>query len=309
MSISFDGDVAIVTGAGNGLGKAYALDLARRGARVVVNDFGGTVNGSEHDERPADQVVTEIRAAGGDAVASYASVATPEGGQAVVDTALESFGTVQVVVNNAGILRDRSFTNLTWEDVNQVLDVHLRGAFHVSQPAYRVMKENGYGRLLFASSSSGLLGNFGQANYGAAKAGVAGLSNALAIEGARYGITSNAIMPVAATRMTEGLLGTLADVLTPETVVPLVTYLVSRECTATHGIYSAIGGRFARVFIAVAPGWHAPYGPIDAEDVAAHWAQVEDRVGYTVPLSGGEEVEELVTALGITSDGGFYVAR
>src|SRR5688572_27426484 len=188
MRRAFDGRVAIVTGAGRGLGRAYALELARQGASVVVNDIGG-----------AGAVVDEIVAAGGRAVASGDSVSTPEGGQAIVDRALDAFGAVDAVLNNAGIVRDRSFAKLERPDLEAVLDVHLRGAFHVSQPAFRAMKERGYGRLLFITSGSGLFGNFGQANYAAAKMGLVGLTRTVAIEGARYGIAANAIAPLANT--------------------------------------------------------------------------------------------------------------
>ncbi|MDH3518323.1 MAG: SDR family NAD(P)-dependent oxidoreductase, partial [Acidimicrobiia bacterium] len=228
-NIAFDNRVAIVTGAGGGLGRAYALDLARRGARVIVNDLGGAVDGTGGGERPADAVVAEIAAAGGEAVADYHSVTSPEGGAALVEKAISAFGTVDVVINNAGILRDKSFANLEWADLDAVLDVHLKGAFYVSQPAFRVMKEKGYGRFVFTSSNSGILGNFGQANYAAAKMGLVGLSNVIAIEGAKYGIRSNVIAPVARTRMTEDLLGPFASQLDPAKVVAMVVYLASEE--------------------------------------------------------------------------------
>ncbi len=204
--IAFDGRVAIITGSGGGLGRTYALELARRGARLVVNDLGGAVDGTGASSSAADRVVEEIEAAGGEAVANYDSVSTEEGGAAIVQTALDSFGTVDIVVIHAGILRDKSFAKMEAAEVEAVLDVHLKGAFYVSIPAFGIMKESGYGRFVFTSSSSGLFGNFGQANYGAAKAGLAGLSNVLAIEGQKYNILSNAIAPIALTRMTEELL-------------------------------------------------------------------------------------------------------
>src|SRR5580698_6879833 len=186
--ITFDGRVAVVTGAGGGLGRTYALEIARRGGKVVVNDLGGSVDGQGGDDAAAQKVVDEIKAAGGEAVPSYASVSTPEGGESIVKTAVDSFGKVDVVINNAGILRDKSFAKLTWEDLDAVLDVHLKGAFYVSQPAFKIMKDNGYGRFVFTSSNAGVFGNFGQANYAAAKMGLVGLSNVLAIEGAKAGI-------------------------------------------------------------------------------------------------------------------------
>jgi NAD(P)-dependent dehydrogenase (short-subunit alcohol dehydrogenase family) len=208
--IRFDGRVAIVTGAGGGLGRTYALELARRGARVVVNDKGGAADGTGSGSSMADAVVKEIREAGGSAVASYDSVSTPEGGSAIVKTAVDAFGRVDVVINNAGILRDKTFAKLEPENLEVVLDVHLKGAFFVSQPAFRLMKEQGYGRFLFTASNAGIFGNFGQTNYGAAKMGLVGLSNVLALEGAKNGITSNVLAPMARTRLTESLLGAAA---------------------------------------------------------------------------------------------------
>jgi NAD(P)-dependent dehydrogenase (short-subunit alcohol dehydrogenase family) len=297
--ISFDGRVAIVTGAGGGLGKTYATELARRGAAVVVNDLGGSVAGEGGSHTAAQQVVDEIVAFGGQAAPSYDSVATPEGGQAIVDTAVKEFGKVDVVINNAGILRDKSFLKLDWSDLDAVLDVHLRGAFYVTRPAFAIMKENGYGRLVFTASNAGVFGNFGQTNYGAAKAGLVGLSNVLAIEGAKAGITSNVIMPVARSRMTEELLGANAELLAAELVTPLVTYLCSEACAATHEVFSAAGGRYARVFIGLAPGWYAGKGVTpSAEDVAAHWAEIEKQDGYVVPTSIADELQQLFTTFG-----------
>ena len=181
--ISFDGRVAVVTGGGGGLGRSYSLELARRGARVIVNDLGGSVDGSGSGNRAADAVVEEIESAGGEAIPNYDSVSSPEGGEAIIGAALDAFGKVDVVINNAGILRDRSFSNMTLEDLHGVLDTHLKGAFYVSMPAFKVMKENSYGRFVHTSSNSGIFGNFGQSNYGAAKMGLVGLSNVLAIEG------------------------------------------------------------------------------------------------------------------------------
>lgn len=291
--ISFDGRVAVVTGAGGGLGRTYALELARRGAAVVVNDLGGSVEGKGGDHTAAQKVVDEIKAAGGDAVPNFDSVSTPEGGAAIVQTAVEAFGKVDVVINNAGFLRDKSFLKLTWDDLDAIIDVHLKAAFYVSQPAFAVMKENGYGRFIFTASNA-TFGNFGQTNYSAAKMGLVGLSNTIAVEGARAGILSNVIMPVAKTRMTEELLGDFADYLAPELVTPMVTYLASEACTTTHGAYSAAGGRYARVNWALNNGWFAGKGVTPtAEDIQANLEKIEDREGSFVPSSTTDEIVAL----------------
>ena len=298
MTIGFDGRVAIITGAGGGLGKTYAVELARRGARVVVNDLGGNPDGSGGAASPADATVAEIAAAGGEAVASYESVATPEGGAAITQTALDTFGTVDIVINNAGILRDKSFANLAVPDLQAVLDVHLLGAFYVTQPAFRVMKQNGYGRLLFTSSAAGVFGNFGQTNYGAAKMGLVGLSNVLAVEGAKAGITSNVIAPIARSRLTEELLGPLADLVAPELVMPLALYLVSEPCTLTHEIFSVGGGKYSRVFIGETPGWFAGKGTHPTvEDIAEHLDDIRSEDGYTVPGNANDDIRLLLGAL------------
>jgi NAD(P)-dependent dehydrogenase (short-subunit alcohol dehydrogenase family) len=291
--ISFDGRVAIVTGAGGGLGRTYALELARRGAAVVVNDLGGSVDGKGGDDSAAQKVVDEITAKGGSAVPNYDSVSTPEGGESIVKTAVDAFGKVDIVINNAGILRDKSFTKLTWDDLDAILDVHLKAAFYVSQPAFAVMKENGYGRFVFTASNA-TFGNFGQTNYSAAKMGLVGLSNTIAVEGARAGILSNVIMPVAKTRMTEELLGEFANYLAPEFVTPMVAYLCSEACTTTHGAYSAAGGRYAKVFWGLAQGWYAGQeGTPTAEDIASHLAEIEKEEGYIVPQSTTDEIVAL----------------
>jgi NAD(P)-dependent dehydrogenase (short-subunit alcohol dehydrogenase family) len=291
--ISFDGRVAIVTGAGGGIGRTYALDLARRGAQVVVNDLGGSVDGTGGEHTAAQKVVDEIKAAGGEAVPNYDSVSTPEGGEAIVKTAVDAFGKVDIVVNNAGILRDKSFLKMEWSDLDAVLDVHLKGAFYVSRPAFAVMKEHSYGRFVFTASNA-TFGNFGQTNYGAAKAGLIGLSNVLAVEGARAGILSNVIMPVAFTRMTEELLGDFGKVLTAESITPMVTYLCSEANTTTHGAFSAAGGRYAKVFTGLAPGWFAGAGAtVTAEDIATHYDEITREEGYIVPQSTQDEIMAL----------------
>ncbi|HVW82261.1 MAG TPA: SDR family NAD(P)-dependent oxidoreductase [Mycobacteriales bacterium] len=297
--ITFDGRVAIVTGAGGGLGRTYALEMARRGAKVVVNDLGGSVDGTGGDDTAAQKVVDEIKSAGGEAVPSYDSVSTPEGGENIVKTAVDAFGKVDVVINNAGILRDKSFAKLEWPDLDAVLDVHLKGAFYVSQPAFKVMKENGYGRFVFTSSNAGVFGNFGQANYAAAKMGLVGLSNVLAIEGAKAGIKSNVVCPVAATRMTMELLGDAASALQAESVTPLVTFLASEACDLTHETFSAAGGRYARVFIGLAQGWYGGKGHVPtAEDVLDNLEQIEKQDGYIVPTSIQDELGALLGVLG-----------
>ena len=291
--IRFDDRVVIVTGAGGGLGRTYALEFARRGAKVVVNDLGGSKDGTGASASMADKVVKEITEAGGTAVSNHDSVSTPEGGEAIVQSALDNFGKVDVVINNAGILRDKTFAKLSPEDLGLVLDVHLKGAFFVSQPAFRNMKDNGYGRFVFTASAAGIFGNFGQTNYGAAKMGLVGLSNVLAVEGAKYDIKSNVIAPIARTRLTENLLGPLAEKLAPECVTPLTVFLASEANPNTHEIYSVGGGRFARVFVGLCQGWMAEDGPgsiVSAEDVQAHLDRIRAPEGYIIPGSIGDEM-------------------
>jgi len=280
--IGFEERVAIVTGAGRGLGRAYAVELARRGGRVVVNDV-----------RPeqAQAVVDEIAAAGGHAVANSDSVSTVEGGRAIVQAAVDAFGGVDVVINNAGIVRDRSVAKLSPEEVEAVLDVHLRGAFHVTLPAFGIMRERGYGRLLFVTSGSGLFGNFGQANYAAAKMGVVGLARTVAIEGAKYGIRANAIAPLANTPMTDGLFGGAIEDFRPEEVVPMALYLVAEECGLSGEVFSAGGGRFARVVIGVTPGWVAGDDDPTVEDIAAHLEDINAGGDLVVPGSLADEID------------------
>ena len=296
--IRFDDRVAVITGAGGGLGRTYALEFARRGAKVVVNDLGGAADGSGAGTSMADQVVKEIAEAGGTAVSNYDSVATPEGGEAIIATALDNFGQVDVVVNNAGILRDRSFAKLSPAELEIVLDVHLKGAFFVSQPAFRVMKERSYGRFVHTASAAGIFGNFGQTNYGAAKMGLVGFSNVLAVEGAKNNIKSNVIAPIARTRLTEDLLGPMAEHVTPECVTPLTVYLSSESCEETHSIYSVGGGRYARIFVAMGQGWvKGPGQAASVEEIAANWDAIHSDANYTIPDSIGGEMKALVEAL------------
>ncbi len=296
--IRFDGRVAIVTGAGGGLGKTYALELARRGAAVVVNDLGGSVAGTGGGNAMADEVVKEITEAGGKAVANYDSVSDPESGAAITQTAVDNFGKVDIVINNAGILRDKSFAKLEPKDLAAVLEVHLRGAFYVSQPAFKVMKENGFGRFIFTTSAAGLFGNFGQTNYGAAKMGLVGFSNSLAQEGFKNNIRSNVIAPIARTRMTEELLGAAAANLHPECVTPLVVYLSSEQCELTHEVFSVGGGRFARAFVGVNKGWVPSAGAKpSAEEVRDHIDVIRNLDEYSIPGNANDEVKLLFEAL------------
>jgi NAD(P)-dependent dehydrogenase (short-subunit alcohol dehydrogenase family) len=275
--LSFDGRVAAVTGAGGGIGRSHALELARRGAFVVVNDLGTRVDGSEPSSDAADSVVAEIRAAGGEAVANYDSVSTPEGGAAIVAAAVGAFGRLDIVVNNAGILGDAAFKNMTPERIDAVLDVHLRGAFHVLMPAWSVFRDQSYGRVVNTTSGSGLFGNFGQANYGAAKAGLLGLTRVLAIEGARNGILVNAIAPIAHTRMTATQID---EAMGPELISPVVAYLAHEECRVSGHIYSVGGGRVSRVFLGMTTG--ITDAALSAEMVADAIDVIDDPAEFVV---------------------------
>ena len=296
--IRFDERVAIVTGAGGGLGRSHALEFARRGAKVVVNDLGGAIDGTGSGSAAADVVVGEIEQAGGTAVANYDSVSTPEGGEGITQTALDNFGRVDILVNNAGILRDRTFAKMSREEVDGVLDVHLRGAFFASQPAFRAMKEGAYGRIIFTASAAGVFGNFGQANYGAAKMGLVGLSNVLAQEGVKANITSNVIAPIARTRMTEGIMDGLGLKLDPEYVTSMVCYLASEQCELTHEIFSVGAGRYARVFVGLCEGWtDTAAESISVDDVAAHIEEIRDPQGYVIPGGAADEMMAAMKSL------------
>jgi NAD(P)-dependent dehydrogenase (short-subunit alcohol dehydrogenase family) len=295
--LRFDGRVAIVTGAGGGLGRSHALELARRGAHILVNDLGGAVDGNGSSMSAAQRVVDEITALGGTAAPNHDTVATWEGGQAIVQAAVDAFGRVDVLVNNAGILRDKAFHKMDRVMIDAVIDVHLKGALYVTQPAFRVMREQGYGRILSTSSASGLFGNFGQANYGAAKAGLAGLTRVLALEGAGHGIMVNAIAPIASTRMTEDLLGDLAAKVSPESVSPLVAYLAHEQCSVNGHIYSVAGGRIARIFVGETRGIVLPENT--AEAVRAHLRLIDqvDVDGCHQPSSLDNETSIIARAL------------
>jgi NAD(P)-dependent dehydrogenase (short-subunit alcohol dehydrogenase family) len=306
--IDFTGQAAIVTGAGRGLGRLYALELARRGASVVVNDVGGSMHGEGADAGVADQVVDEIKRAGGTAVASHESVDSPAGGEAIVRAAVETFGRLDAVISNAGIFSSIPFEELSTDDWRRMLAVHLDGGFYLSQPAYRIMKSQGYGRFVFISSSGGMLGQPLEAHYAAAKAGLVGLTNVIAIEGAEHGILANSVLPFGFSRMVTETVGDpkaleetgFLKVIDPELVVPMVVFLASRACDFSHHNYSACAGRFARVFVGLGEGWLAePDSRPTAEDIAAHLPEITATTPFSVPASIFEEVFAVCDRLGI----------
>lgn len=288
--IRFDNRVAIVTGSGGGLGRSHALFLAARGAKVVVNDLGGSMDGSAgSSNRAADTVVAEIEAAGGEAVANYDGVDTAEGAAKIVATAKEAFGKLDIVINNAGILRDVSFMKMTEEDWNKVLQVHLTGSMNVSKAAWPLLRENGYGRVVFTTSAAGLYGNFGQANYSAAKLGTVGLMKTLAHEGGKYDIKCNAIAPIAKSRMTETVMppDILAKLL-PDYVSPLVGYLVSQGCADSGQVYAVGGGYVSRVAVVEGAGVFLAPGALTVEAIADKWAAIND-LGAAKPFANAME--------------------
>ena len=305
--LRFEGRVALVTGAGGGLGREHALLLASRGASVVVNDLGSpTMGGQDHDPGPADLVVDEIRAAGGTAVANSDSVATREGAEAMVAATLQEFGKLDILVNNAGIIRNRTFLNIGDYELEPVFDVHVKGAFFVTRPAYEHMKSVGYGRIVNTSSGSGLFGSFGQSAYAAAKAAIYGFTRTLALEGAKYGIRVNAIAPGALTRMTGDVMGDdsatasdlgmsgedLAAQMGPHQVAPVVAYLAHDSCELTGEVLSAAGGRVGRIFMGATKGIHVD--DLTLEHVADRIGEICDEDGYIVPRDVGEEMEGLL---------------
>lgn len=295
MTIRFDNRVAIVTGAGNGLGRAHALLLASRGAKVVVNDPGGAVDGKGGDHAAADKVVAEIKAAGGQAVPNYDSVADAKSAANIVKTAVDSFGTVDIVVNNAGVLRDKTFHNMTVEDFDFVVKVHFLGTAYVTHAAWPIMRGKAYGRVVVTSSNSGIYGNFGQANYGGAKLAVVGFMNALRLEGQKYNVLVNALAPVAGTRMTESLMTPeMVAKLDPAYVSPMVAYLCSEQCQRTGEIWSAGAGYFARIEYREAPGIRIQGRAPTVEDVAGNIEKIADLSNSKVYRTSSEEVAAVV---------------
>ena len=267
----FDGRVAVITGSGRGLGRAYAELLASKGAKIVVNDPGGNIKGDTITENPAQDVVDAIKAAGGDAVASRDSVATPEGGKAIVEAAMDTFGRIDILIHSAGNVRYGALDEMTLEDFKAVIDVHFMGAFHVVRTAFPLMKKAGYGRVVLTSSIGGVYGNAHVVNYGMSKSGMIGLSNIIGIEGAEHNIKSNLILPGAVTRMSEGVDTSQFPPLGPELVAPMVGWLVHESCSVSGEMYAAVGGRMGRVYVAEAEGVYKPSWTIDevGENIAA----------------------------------------
>jgi 3-hydroxy-3-methylglutaryl CoA synthase/NAD(P)-dependent dehydrogenase (short-subunit alcohol dehydrogenase family) len=290
----FDDRVAIITGAGAGLGRAYALELTRRGARIVVNDLGGARDGSGAGaSAPADKVVEEIKALGGEAVANYDNVATPQGGENIVQTALDAFGRVDILVNNAGILRDKSFLKMEPENWKAVMDVHLNGAYHVTRPAMALMKESGYGRIVMTTSAAGLYGNFGQTNYSAAKMGLVGLMNTLKLEGKKYNIKVNTVAPIAASRLTEDVMPPeLFEKSKPEFVTPMVMYLCSDKCRESGAIFNSGMGYFNRAGILTGPAVELgdSENPPTPEQIQQNWEKINS-------MDGAKEMADANTAI------------
>ena len=292
--IRFDGRVAVITGAGGGLGRVYALELAKRGAKVVVNDFGGGRDGvGEGSRTPARKVVDEIQTHGGEAIANYDNVATPEGGEKIVKAAIDAFGTIDILINNAGILRDKSLAKMEPETWQAVLDVHLNGAYHVTRPAFQAMRENNYGRIVMTTSAAGLYGNFGQTNYSSAKLALVGLMNTLRLEGQKYNIKANTIAPVAASRLTEDVMPPdLFEKLKPDYIAGIVAYLCSENCRETGAVFNAAAGYYSRAAILTGPGLMLGDGknPPTPEDIRDHFKQISS-------LEGARELQDATVAV------------
>ncbi len=298
MTISFKDRVAIVTGAGGGLGHAYAIELAKRGAKVVVNDLGAARDGTGHSDA-ALKVVEEIQAMGGEAMSNGGSVTEYDQMVEMVAKAKEKWGGVHILINNAGILRDKSFAKMEMADFKLVVDVHLIGSANCTKAVWETMREQNYGRILMTASSTGLYGNFGQSNYGAAKLGLAGLTKSLYLEGAKFNIKVNTLAPVAGTRMTEdlGMPEALFKALSPENVAPAALFLVSDDAP-TNMIIGAGAGAYHAAYVTLTPGIALPQDERTPEGIAAHWAEITDRTGETVPQSGSEQSGVVMAALG-----------
>jgi NAD(P)-dependent dehydrogenase (short-subunit alcohol dehydrogenase family) len=312
--LRFDERVAVITGAGGGLGKQYALLLASRGARIVVNDTGGSVTGDGSNGQAATAAAEEIRRRGGEAVADSNSVTTPEGGEAIIDTALHTWGHVDIVINNAGIVRDAPFEDMTAERLEPLVDVHLKGAFYVTRPAWKVMREQRYGRVVNTCSAAGILGAERMSNYGAAKTGLIGFTRVLAAEGADHDIKVNAIAPIAYTRMLahsvdgagrqdnasaqavlDDLVGQYLQKLDPALVAPVVAFLTHQECPVSGEIYTIGAGHVARFFVGRTTGFYSP--ELSIEDVRDHLDQIRDEAGYTVPGGPADEMSALFATI------------
>ncbi len=294
MTITFEGKVAIVTGSGNGLGKEHALELARRGAKVVVNDFGGARDGSGCSQSPADLVVAEIIAAGGEAIANAANVTNLDEVKAMADEAMEKWGRIDVLINNAGILRDRSFGKMSEGEWDSVVDVHLKGSANCALAVWNIMKQQNYGRILMTTSTSGIYGNFGQANYGAAKTGVVGMMNTLCIEGARNNIQVNCLAPTAGTRMTEDIMNEeMLAKLSPDKVTPAAVYLVS-ENGPNRTIMLAGAGVFAVAELRESEGVLLPDDQLSADGVAANFDKIKDMSNADTFTNGNEHIAKIL---------------
>ena len=313
--LTFDNQVAVVTGAGRGLGRQYALLLAERGARVVVNDIGGSVIGEGSDESAATATARDIRDQGGKAIADTHDVSTPQTAQAIIDTALSEWGRVDILINNAGFVGDAAFEDMTAERLNPLIDVHLKGAFFVTRPAWKLMKGQGYGRIVHTCSAAGLLGNERMSNYGAAKAGLLGLTRVLAAEANGLNIKVNAVAPIAATRMlaksiqsvaelggaeasaaAQDVMKDLTDKLNPSLVAPVVAFLAHPQCPASGEIYTVGGGQVSRFFVGRTKGYFNPQ--LSLEDVQTHFEEIRDVANYTVPAGTADEMVELLSVIG-----------
>ncbi len=297
IDLGLKGRTAVITGAGGGLGRAHALLFAQHGANVVVNDLGGSQDGSGKGSEMADKVVEEIKAAGGDAVANYDSVSTAEGANGIIKTAVDTFGTVDILVNNAGILRDRSFVKMTDEDWDLIFDVHVKGSYYCTKAAWPIMREQAYGRVIMTASASGIYGNFGQTNYSTAKMGVIGFGQTLALEGEKYNIKTNIIAPVAASRMTESLMPpNVLEKLKPEYVSPLVVYLCSENIDVSGELYEVGAGAVSRLETLRSKGCTLnPDEGVTVEQMAENWSLINDMTDAKILRSIAESTQASLT--------------